>query len=253
MGEVVLVGAGPGDPELLTLRALKLIQSADVIVYDSLISREILAFAQPLCRLCFVGKRKNRHSASQAQISQLLINYTHDNDLVVRLKGGDPLIFGRASEELDALNEAQIPWSIVPGITAVAGAAASYAIPLTKRQEFFGVSYITAHRSHGNLEVDWQVLLQPNQTVVVYMGVTLLEEIVAGLLRLGKHPETTFTIVSRATTAQERVIESTLGRIMQAVRDQSIETPAVMIMGPASMKRTVGLTDVAKPHLSNCS
>tara|TARA_R110002072_G_scaffold1780_3_gene14628 strand:+ start:26425 stop:27213 length:789 start_codon:yes stop_codon:yes gene_type:complete len=239
MGKVVLVGAGPGDIELVTVKGLRMIEQADVIIYDSLVNPALLKFGKTQCKNCYVGKRKGKHSVTQAQINQLIIEYTRVHPLVVRLKGGDPMLFGRAGEELKALDSAGITWEIVPGITAATGAAASVGLTLTNRNQFQAVSFVTAQRSSNattsELAIDWELVLHEHQSVVFYMGLSLLPEIVAGLLTRGKSPGTTFSVVSEATLPGQVVVSGTLESIVQQVAAAHIKSPALLVMGPTPL------------------
>lgn len=231
-GTVCLVGAGPGAADLLTLRAVRCIEQADVLVYDRLVSRSVVDLAKPECERIFAGKRKHLHVMSQSRINDLLVQRARAGRRVVRLKGGDGLTFGRGGEEIDALSAAGVPWSVVPGVTAAQGAAAALGMPLTHREEAQACSFVTAHRRHGGLELDWDLVLRPNQTVAFYMGLSLLPRIVEALLVRGKPPETPFTVISRATCPEERWVSARLDEIVFEAARASLESPALLIMGP---------------------
>ena len=173
-GEVCLLGAGPGDPELMTLKGLRALEAADVVVYDRLANPALLEHTRPACERIYVGKRKDRHSLPQEQICELLVALARAGRRVVRLKGGDPFIFGRGGEEIDRLEAAGIPWRVIPGITAATGCAASTGIPLTHRDCAHALTFITAHRRDGELTFNWELALHEQQTVVFYMGLSVV-------------------------------------------------------------------------------
>jgi len=231
-GNVILVGAGPGDPDLLTVKAHKCIATAEVIVYDRLVNNELLGLAPNDCKMIYAGKRKNLHAMSQDEINSTLIAEARSGKKVIRLKGGDPFIFGRGGEEIDELINAGIDWEVIPGITAAIGAAASSGLPLTYRNESQAVTFVTAHRQHGKLDIDWSLVLHSNQSVVFYMGLTLIEEIAATLLAMGKDPGTPFSISANATRNDEILVSSTLGKIVNEMKNHELPSPAILIMGP---------------------
>jgi len=232
MGKVTLVGAGPGDPELLTLRALKAITQADVIVYDRLVSREIMALVPPDTRLIDVGKMPKFHTLPQDAINELLISLALQGLNVARLKGGDPLIFGRGSEEAAALRDAGISVSYVPGITAAQGAAASTGVPLTHRGLATGVRYVTGHRARdAALDLDWPSLASGQTTLVVYMGAANIADIAVRLVDHGLPSATPVLAVANATTPRERRLVSTLADIGDAIVSSALEAPVLFIIG----------------------
>ncbi len=231
MGMVHLVGAGPGDPELITLKALRLLQQADAVVYDSLANDALLDHCRDDCQLIYAGKRKSRHSLPQQGINALLVDLARGGRQVVRLKGGDPLIFGRAGEELAALEQAGVPWTLVPGISAANGCAAAMGMSLTHRDHAQALTLITAHRRDGELDINWDLAMQPGQTVVIYMGLSCLAGIREELLRRGKPPATPFAVVSQGSSAEQQIISGTLGDILALVRQHQIQSPALLIMG----------------------
>lgn len=232
IGKVLLVGAGPGDPELLTLRAVKAIQSADAVVFDRLVSPEILALAPTRSRKISVGKTAKAHSVPQEQINELLIDLARDGLAVTRLKGGDPLIFGRGSEEAAALAEAGIPVEYVPGITAAQGAASSTGIPLTHRGLATGVRYVTGHRAKDQpLDLDWSSLANEETTLVVYMGVASIAEIAAALIAHGMPRHLPVMAVADATTPRERRLISRLDEISLALAKAGLTAPVLFIIG----------------------
>ena len=231
-GKVYLIGAGPGDPDLLTVRALRLIQSADVVVFDRLVSPEIMALIPAGVRRISVGKTAGFHSVPQDRINALLVELAGEGLTVARLKGGDPLIFGRGSEEAAELAAAGIPYSYVPGITAAQGASASTGVPLTHRGLATGVRYITGHRAaDGPLDLDWQSLADPDTTLVVYMGAANMAEIAASLIAQGLPIDLPVLAVSHATTPREVTLRSNLARIAADIAAQPMEAPVLFIIG----------------------
>ncbi|MEJ1157651.1 uroporphyrinogen-III C-methyltransferase [Prosthecomicrobium sp. N25] len=231
-GKVHLVGAGPGDPELLTLKAARLIASARVLVHDRLVSDAILAMARPDAVLIDVGKSPKRHPVPQEAINEILIAQAKAGHDVVRLKGGDPFIFGRGGEEALALAEAGIACEIVPGITAAQGAAASVGIPLTHRGVAEHVTYLTGHcRADQPLDVDFSKLADSDGTLVVYMGLATIAEIAGQLLAHGLPSATPVLVVNRATTDRERHLLSTLAEIAEDVAASALEGPCLFVIG----------------------
>jgi uroporphyrin-III C-methyltransferase len=232
MGTVTLVGAGPGDPDLLTLKALKAIKAADVIVYDRLVSREVLALAEPGTARIDVGKQPARHPVPQHEINDMLVRLARGGRNVVRLKGGDPLIFGRGSEEALELRRNGIPFTVIPGITAAQGAAASLHVPLTHRGSASSVRYITGHcREDADLDLDWKGLAEPRTTLVVYMGLANLKEIATRLMAAGRAAETPVLAVNNATLPRERRLKSSLGCIAAEVGGAAFEGPVLFVIG----------------------
>ena len=234
-GEVTLVGAGPGDPELLTLKALRALQDADVILYDRLVPAAVLDLARrDAARIC-VGKAAGNIGSTQEEINALLIEHANQGKRVVRLKGGDPFIFGRGGEELQALAAAKINFSVIPGITAATGCAAYAGIPLTHRDHAHSVTFVTGHaQDHGKeagAEPDWRALAAPGTTAVFYMGLARLEHIVAKLVEHGASPALPAGIVAQGTTPNQRVITATLATIRGASAAANLESPALLIVG----------------------
>ena len=234
-GEVTLVGAGPGDPELLTLKALRALQDADVILYDRLVPAAVLDLARrDAARIC-VGKAAGNIGSTQEEINTLLIEHANQGRRVVRLKGGDPFIFGRGGEELQALAAAKINFSVIPGITAATGCAAYAGIPLTHRDHAHSVTFVTGHaQDHGKepgAEPDWRALAAPGTTAVFYMGLARLEHIVAKLVEHGASPALPAGIVAQGTTPNQRVITATLATIRDASAAANLESPALLIVG----------------------
>ena len=229
-GEVILVGAGPGDPELLTLKALRALQDADVILHDRLVSAEVLDLARrDAARIC-VGKAAGSVGSTQEEINALMIEQAKQGRRVVRLKGGDPFVFGRGGEELQALAAAQINFSVVPGITAALGAAAYAGIPLTHRDHAHSVSFVTGHAQDG-AEPDWRALTNPGTTAVFYMGLARLERIVAKLMEHGAPGTRPAALIAQASTARQRVIAGTLATLGDLAARAGIESPALLVVG----------------------
>jgi uroporphyrin-III C-methyltransferase/precorrin-2 dehydrogenase/sirohydrochlorin ferrochelatase len=230
-GEVTLVGAGPGDPELLTLKALRALQDADVILHDRLVSSAVLDMARrDAMRIC-VGKAAGSIGSTQAQINQLLIEHARAGKRVVRLKGGDPFVFGRGGEELEALAAARIDFSVVPGITAAAGCAAYAGIPLTHRDHAHSVSFVTGHADKSGQEPDWRALCAPGHTAVFYMGLARIEYIVCKLLEHGAAQDLPAGIIVQGTLPQQRVIAATLATLATAAESAALESPALLVVG----------------------
>jgi uroporphyrin-III C-methyltransferase len=232
VGAVWLVGAGPRDPELLTIKALKALQAAEVVVHDGLVSREILDLAPAAARRISVAKRKSRHSYSQDEINRLLVAFALEGLNVVRLKGGDPFVFGRGGEELEAARAAGVPCHVVPGVTAALAAGASAGAPLTHRGSAQALTFVTGHAAKGGEpELDWDALARPNQTVVIYMGLSMAAPIAARLTAAGRAASTPALIVENASRADERRIVTTLASLAQAAG--GLDGPAVLIVGEA--------------------
>ena len=230
-GQVWLAGAGPGDPELLTIKALKALQAAEVVVHDGLVSDEILALAPASARRISVAKRKSRHSYSQDEINRMLVAFALDGLNVVRLKGGDPFIFGRGGEELQACRDAGVACHIIPGVTAALAASASAGAPLTHRGSAQAVTFVTGHAQNGEPDLDWESLAKANQTVVIYMGVSMAAPIAARLINAGRVGSTPALIVENASRSDERRIVTTLAGLPQAAAD--VTGPALLIVGEA--------------------
>jgi uroporphyrin-III C-methyltransferase len=230
-GQVWLVGAGPGDPELLTLKALKALQAADVIVHDGLVSDEILALAPTTARRISVAKRKSRHTLPQDEINRLLVAFALDGLTVVRLKGGDPFLFGRGGEELAACRDAGVVCHVVPGVTAALAASAAAGAPLTHRGAAQAVTFVTGHAAHGDPDLDWTALARPNQTVVIYMGLTTAGLIADRLLAAGRAAATPALIVENASRPDERRVLTTLAGLAAAA--EGLTGPALLMVGEA--------------------
>lgn len=231
IGSVWLVGAGPGDVELLTVKALRLIQQAEVVVYDRLVSQEILALIPQTALSIDVGKAPGFHGLKQAQINQLLVELASAGQTVIRLKGGDPFIFGRGGEEMACVQEAGIACHIVPGITAATGCAAATGIPLTHREMAQSVRFITGHGKDGKPQLDWQSLKDARQTLVFYMGLTWCEALSERLIAFGRNAQTPVAIIERGTRADQRVTLTTLQQLAATVAREKPQSPALLIVG----------------------
>jgi uroporphyrin-III C-methyltransferase / precorrin-2 dehydrogenase / sirohydrochlorin ferrochelatase len=231
VGEVTLVGAGPGDPELLTLKALRALQDADVILHDRLVPDAVLDLARRDAARISVGKTAGTIGCTQSEINELLIEHASQGKRVVRLKGGDPFIFGRGGEELEALAKAQISFSVVPGVTAAAGCAAYAGIPLTHRDYAHSVSFVTGHADKNGKDPDWRALASPGTTAVFYMGLARIEHIVSKLTEHGASADLPAGIVAQGTLPDQRVITSTLAGIAAAAAQSDLRSPALLIVG----------------------
>ncbi len=231
-GVVWLVGAGPGDPDLLTLKAAKVLAAADVVLHDGLVSEAVLDLLPARARRICVAKRKSRHSYSQTEINRLLIGLARDGLTVVRLKGGDPFIFGRGGEELETCRAAGVECRIVPGVTSALAAAAAAGAPLTHRGAAQAVSFVTGHGESGALpDLDWAALARANHTVVIYMGLTVAGEIAERLIAAGRAPTTPALIVVDASLASERRVKTTLAGLAPAAA--GLAGPALLMIGEA--------------------
>jgi len=231
VGEVYIVGAGPGDPELLTFKALRLMQQADIVYYDALVSPQVLDLCRRDADKVFVGKKRSNHAIAQLGINELLVNSAKEGCRVVRLKGGDPFIFGRGGEEIESLRAHSIPYQVVPGITA-ANAAASYAgIPLTHRDHSQSVRFVTGFLKAGAPNSNFKSFLNTNETVVFYMGLHSLARLTTGLIDAGRSSDTPIAIVSNASMPNQQVLTGTLADIVELQEKNQLPTPALLIMG----------------------
>ncbi|QXW26751.1 siroheme synthase CysG [Acinetobacter johnsonii] len=230
-GEVYLVGAGPGDPELLTLKALRLMQQADVVIYDRLVSAPIMELCRRDAEKIYVGKARSNHAVPQDGINALLVKYASEGKRVCRLKGGDPFIFGRGGEEIQELFAAGIAFQVVPGITAASGCSAYAGIPLTHRDYAQSVRFLTGHLKEGSPELPWNELVYQNQTLVLYMGLVGLEKICENLIAHGQRPNMPVALVSKGTTPEQKVVVGTLADIASKVAEHQIQAPTLTIIG----------------------
>ncbi|MDC5480564.1 siroheme synthase CysG [Acinetobacter baumannii] len=230
-GEVYLVGAGPGDPELITLKALRLMQQADVVIYDRLVSVPILELCRRDATKIYVGKARSNHSVPQEGINALLVDYAKKGKRVCRLKGGDPFIFGRGGEEIQELFQAGVPFQVVPGITAASGCSAYAGIPLTHRDYAQSVRFLTGHLKEGSPELPWNELVYENQTLVLYMGLVGLERICEQLIAHGQRPDMPVALISKGTTPEQKVVVGSLADIASKVTEHQIHAPTLTIIG----------------------
>jgi uroporphyrin-III C-methyltransferase len=230
-GTVYLVGAGPGDPELLTLRALRIIGEADVLVYDHLVSQPILDLARPDAEHLYAGKERGNHSVPQDDLNLLLVKLAQQHKRVVRLKGGDPYTFGRGGEEVETLKEHGVPFEVIPGITAAAGVAAFAGIPLTHRNYAQACVFVTGHLKDGSMNLDWPGLARRRQTVIIYMGLSGLSYLCEQLVAHGLPPDWPAAIVQQGTTPNQRTVTGTLATLPQLAVDAGLKAPTLIVVG----------------------
>ncbi len=230
-GEVYLIGAGPGDPGLLTMRAFRLIQQADVVLYDRLVSDEVMALVRPNAEKIYVGKQRDDHAVPQQEINHLLVEHAKKGKRVARLKGGDPFIFGRGGEEIEQLSSEQVPFQVIPGITAANGCASYAGIPLTHRDHAQSVRFVTGQLKDGTVNLDWEQLIQPSQTVVFYMGLKGLSVISQSLIEHGADKHLPVALIEQGTTAEQRVHVGTLETIAGIVDQATVKSPTLLIVG----------------------
>ncbi|MGG2066460.1 uroporphyrinogen-III C-methyltransferase [Bacillus sp. S14(2024)] len=232
MGKVYIVGAGPGDPDLISVKGVKCIQQADVILYDRLVNKELLSYAKPEADLIYCGKLPNYHTMKQETIHAFLVKYAKKGKVVTRLKGGDPFVFGRGGEEAEALVKHGIPFEVVPGITAGIAASAYAGIPVTHRDASTSFAVVTGHRKEGaEEEVKWENLAKGVDTLAVYMGVSNLSYICEQLLKHGKSEHTPVAMIEWGTTASQRTITGTLGTIVSVAENEQVQNPSMIVIG----------------------
>jgi uroporphyrin-III C-methyltransferase/precorrin-2 dehydrogenase/sirohydrochlorin ferrochelatase len=230
-GLVSIVGAGPGDPELLTLKALRALEQADVVIYDKLVGPAILDYARRDAERIYVGKSPGNHVRTQAQINDLLVAHARRGKRVLRLKGGDPLVFGRGAEEHAHLRRHGVRVEVVPGITAAIGCGAAAGIPLTHRAHAAAVTFVTGHGRNGEPDVDWAALARTRHTLVVYMGVAAAGRIADRLIGHGLTPETPVAVIENGTLSTQKTVIGSLGALADLIRDNGITGPAVIVVG----------------------
>ena len=230
-GEVYLVGAGPGDPDLLTFRALRLMQQADVALYDRLVHPSIIDLIRRDAEKIYVGKQRDNHTVRQEEINELLVKYAKEGKRVLRLKGGDPFIFGRGGEEIDSLVDNNISFQVVPGITSASGCSAYSGIPLTHRDHAQSCIFVTGHLKKGKLDLNWEKLIQPNQTIVFYMGLVSINIICSQLIKFGLDPKTPCALVEQGTTRNQKVYTSTVDEMNNLVEKEKPSAPTIFIIG----------------------
>jgi uroporphyrin-III C-methyltransferase len=234
MGKAYLVGAGPGDPELITVKALKCIQRAEVILYDRLVNQQLLKEAKRDCKLIYCGKQPGLHILKQETINHLLVKYTRQGKVVVRLKGGDPFVYGRGAEEAEALARNGLSYEVVPGITTGIAAPAYAGIPVTHRELGSSFAIVTGHRPDGKpADIDWQGLAKAVDTLSIYMGIGNLEYIAQQLITHGKNPNTPVAVIQEGTTDRQRTVTGSLSTIAEMVKSEGIENPAMIVVGEA--------------------
>jgi uroporphyrin-III C-methyltransferase/precorrin-2 dehydrogenase/sirohydrochlorin ferrochelatase len=230
-GEVFLVGTGPGDPDLLTVKAHRLIREAEVVLYDNLVSEEIMALVPPEAERIYVGKKRADHAMRQEAINELLVSLAHMGRRVLRLKAGDPFVFGRGGEEIETLSASGVRFEVVPGITAALGAAAYAGIPLTHRDHAQSCVFVTGNTQDGELNVDWAAIVRPRQTVVIYMGFQNLDELCRELVAHGLAPSTPAAMVQQATTSAQRVVSADLATLARRAHEAGLKPPTLIIVG----------------------
>jgi uroporphyrin-III C-methyltransferase/precorrin-2 dehydrogenase/sirohydrochlorin ferrochelatase len=230
-GEVFLVGGGPGDPDLLTFRALRLMQQCDVCVYDKLVSPEVMELVRRDAELIYVGKSRDQHTLPQEEINELLARLALEGKRVLRLKGGDPFIFGRGGEEIETLMQRGVPFQVVPGISAANGVSTYAGIPLTHRDYAQACLFITGHLKEGSVDLDWVAMSRPHQTVVIYMGLVGMEKICEQLIVHGVSPDMPAAVVQQGTTQKQRVVVATLKDLAEKVKAAQIKAPCLTIIG----------------------
>jgi uroporphyrin-III C-methyltransferase len=230
-GKIYLVGAGPGDPGLLTIKAYKALKDCDVVIYDALVNPGILAYVPPETERIFIGPSRHKSRITQREIERVMIEKAMQGYLVVRLKGGDPFVFGRGGEEAEAISEAGIKWEIIPGISAGIAVPAYAAIPLTHRDCASSVGFITGHQCLNKATIQWDKLRDALNTLVIFMGVCKFKEIIAKLLSCDYKPATPIAIIEAGTTPKQRIRTGTLGDVIDNITEDPIQTPALLVVG----------------------
>lgn len=230
-GKVWLIGAGPGNPDLLTLKAARLLAQTDAVVYDHLVGEEIMAMINPAARQIYAGKQSSKHALPQDEINQLLVSLAREGLQVIRLKGGDPFIFGRGGEELETLASSDIPFEVVPGVTAATGCAAYAGFPLTHRQHAQSVTFVTGHLKDGTVNLDWPALARPKQTIVFYMGIGAAEEICRQMMIHGLPSLTPAAVIRNGTLSTQQTLLATLGTLPHRIHESGIKPPALIVVG----------------------
>jgi len=230
-GKVWLIGAGPGDPDLLTVKAARLISQADALVFDHLVGDGIMDLARADAQRIYAGKEASNHTLPQASINRLLVDLAREGLSVIRLKGGDPFIFGRGGEELEALAASGIPYEVVPGVTAAAGCAAYSGFPLTHRDHAQAVTFVTGHLKDGTVNLDWPALARPGQTVVFYMGIGAAGEICRQMIAHGLAASTPAAVIRNGTLPDQQTLLATLGTLPQRIEESGIKPPALIVVG----------------------
>ncbi|MGA9393701.1 MAG: uroporphyrinogen-III C-methyltransferase [Azonexus sp.] len=230
-GKVWLIGAGPGDPDLLTVKAARLIAQADVLVFDHLVGDGIMDLARADARRIYAGKEASKHTLPQEAINKLLVDLAREGLEVVRLKGGDPFIFGRGGEELETLAASGIPFEVVPGVTAASGCAAYSGFPLTHRDHAQAVTFVTGHLKDHTVNLDWPALARPNQTIVFYMGIGAAAEICRQMIKHGLPPQTPAAVVRNGTLPKQQTLLATLETLPQRIAEAGVTPPALIVVG----------------------
>ena len=230
-GKVWLVGAGPGNPDLLTLKAARLLAQTDVVVFDHLVGDDIMAMINPAARQIYAGKQSSKHALPQDEINQLLVSLAREGLQVIRLKGGDPFVFGRGGEELETLAVSGIPFEVVPGVTAATGCASYAGFPLTHRQHAQSVTFVTGHLKDGTVNLDWPALARPKQTIVFYMGIGAAEEICRQMMAHGLPSLTPAAVIRNGTLSSQQTLLATLGTLPHRIHESGIKPPALIVVG----------------------
>lgn len=231
VGKVYLVGAGPGDPGLLTIKAYSILKKCDLVIYDALLNEEILKYVSEDAEKVFIGKSRHHCRLSQDEVEKMMVKKATEGKIVVRLKGGDPFMFGRGGEEAETLSEFAIPWEVIPGVSSGIAAPAYAAIPLTHRDCASSVTFITGHDANNKPKVEWKKIRKNFNTLVIYMGVTNIREIIKQLLQSNYSPDTPIAIIESGTTEKQKIRTGALSGIIDLVDTEPIETPALIVIG----------------------